>query len=200
MGEGLSTGLRCIFRKLRSSSSSKYNSNNKIPLSVASIDSTEKRPNNFDSNYSSKSSNGSSSNGDYLTKSSFHHYHHHQCHSPTFPISMCVIFLLCYIAVGSYLFHKIQHWSILESLYFCFSSLGTIGFGDLSPKGNFAQYMASGYILIGMAVVAMCFSLIQTEIIIWLRKFGVQDTVIGASPIRESNVHGIASISQTQKS
>lgn len=102
--------------------------------------------------------------------------------------------------MGAYLFHKIQPWSILESLYFCFSSLGTIGFGDLSPKGNFSQYMASGYILIGMAVVAMCFSLIQTEIILWLRKFGLQDTVIASPSISDAKLLSIKAISQPQKS
>ena len=83
--------------------------------------------------------------------------------------------LICYITLGAVLFHKLQPWNVLESLYFCFTSLGTIGFGDLQPQGQLAQYLASGYILFGMAVVAMCFSLIQTELVVWLRRFGVQD-------------------------
>lgn len=94
---------------------------------------------------------------------------------PTVPISVCILILIGYITLGAVLFHKIQPWSILESLYFCFSSLGTIGAGDLQPQGPSAQYIASGYILFGMAVVAMCFSLIQSELVTWLRRFGVQD-------------------------
>lgn len=73
------------------------------------------------------------------------------------------------------MFHELQQWGVLESLYFCFTSLSTIGFGDLHPKNEVGLYAASAYILIGMAIVAMCFSLIQTELIIWLRKFAVQD-------------------------
>lgn len=87
--------------------------------------------------------------------------------------------LICYITLGAVLFHKIQQWGVLESLYFCFTSLGTIGFGDLQPQGQVAQYVASGYILFGMAVVAMCFSFIQTELVVWLRKFGVPDSSHG---------------------
>lgn len=102
--------------------------------------------------------------------------HHHHQHSPSVPISICVMILICYVTMGAVLFNRIQSWGVLESLYFCFTSLGTIGFGDLLPKGNVAQYAASAYILVGMAVVAMCFSLIQTELIMWLRRFGVQDT------------------------
>ncbi|KAH8388756.1 hypothetical protein KR200_009589, partial [Drosophila serrata] len=98
--------------------------------------------------------------------------------SPSVPISICVCVLLCYVSSGAILFHKLQNWSVLESLYFCFTSLGTIGFGELAPNGPLALYTASAYILVGMAVVAMCFSLIQTEIVLWLRRFSVQDHVM----------------------
>lgn len=84
--------------------------------------------------------------------------------------------LICYVTAGAALFNRIQNWGVLESLYFCFTALGTIGFGDLMPKGHIAQYAASAYILVGMAVVAMCFSLIQSELTMWLRRFGVQDS------------------------
>lgn len=104
------------------------------------------------------------------------HYHQPHQHSPSVPISICVMILICYVTMGAVLFNRLQSWGVLESLYFCFTSLGTIGFGDLLPKGSIAQYAASAYILVGMAVVAMCFSLIQTELIMWLRRFGVQDT------------------------
>lgn len=73
--------------------------------------------------------------------------------------------------MGAALFHRIQAWNVWESLYFCFTSLGTIGFGELEPKGNIAQYAASAYILIGMAVIAMCINLIRAEMTMWLRRF-----------------------------
>lgn len=103
---------------------------------------------------------------------------HASTHSPSVPISICVMVLVCYVTSGAVLFHKLQNWSVLEALYFCFTSLGTIGFGELAPTGNLTLYLASAYILVGMAVVAMCFSLIQTEIVMWLRKFSVQDHVM----------------------
>ncbi|XP_037915874.1 TWiK family of potassium channels protein 7 [Hermetia illucens] len=167
MGEGLSAGMRCLFRKASRSRSKNGKSSNKTPPS-----------------------DGTSSNS---SNSSNHHMHHHlhttnKLHnsyqiggSPSVPISICIMILICYVTLGAVLFHKIQSWSVLESLYFCFTSLGTIGFGDLAPSSNLSQYLASAYILIGMAVVAMCFSLIQTELIFWLRKFGVQDQLMAAT-------------------
>lgn len=152
MGEGLSSAMRCIFRKIRpSSKNSTNNSKNsyKIPTNgILDVGDTRK---------------------------------HHTKNNV--PISICIMILLCYVTLGAVLFHKIQPWGVLESLYFCFSSLVTIGFGDLQPKDSLSQYTAAGYILIGMAVVAMCFSLIQSELINWLRKFSVQD--LPPSPIIE---------------
>lgn len=115
---------------------------------------------------------GGGGNGLNISSQQLYYYHRH---SGSVPISICIMIIICYMTLGAVLFHRIQNWSVLESLYFCFTSLGTIGFGDISPKGNVAQYAASAYILIGMAVVAMCFSLIQSELVLWLRKFGVQD-------------------------
>jgi potassium channel subfamily K member 18 len=100
--------------------------------------------------------------------------HHKKEKESTVPISICIMILICYITSGAVLFHELCSWGVLESLYFCFTALSTIGFGDLQPKDEIGMYAASVYIIVGMAIVAMCFSLIQTELIIWLRKFAVQ--------------------------
>lgn len=101
--------------------------------------------------------------------------HHKKQKQSAVPISICIMILICYITSGAALFHELQKWGVLESLYFCFTALSTIGFGDLQPKDDVGMYAASAYIIVGMAIVAMCFSLIQTELIIWLRKFAVQE-------------------------
>ncbi|KAF5303249.1 hypothetical protein FQA39_LY09988 [Lamprigera yunnana] len=91
------------------------------------------------------------------------------------PLIICLIIILGYICIGALLFNRLENWSILEGSYFCFTSLGTIGFGDLMPGQNaedISLCASSAYILIGMALVAMCFSL-------------VQDQVIGAEPLVE---------------
>lgn len=102
----------------------------------------------------------------------YNNYQYQQHYTSGVPISISIMILICYVTLGAALFHRLQtEWNVLESLYFCFTSLGTIGFGELEPKGNIAQYAASAYILIGMAIGAMCFNLIQSEITHWLRRF-----------------------------
>ncbi|XP_031631792.1 TWiK family of potassium channels protein 12-like, partial [Contarinia nasturtii] len=184
MGDGLSTIMRCLFRLLRTCGTKRSRS-----------ESTSGQSSGNNSNSSSSTGIGRNDNGSIVDKS-FHstslvagklstdkqnyennysnqiyNYSYYQ-HSNGVPIPISIMIVICYITGGAALFHRIQAWNVLESLYFCFTSLGTIGFGELEPKGYAAQYAASAYILIGMAIVAMCFNLIRSEIKIWLRRFG----------------------------
>ncbi|KAL1502473.1 hypothetical protein ABEB36_007609 [Hypothenemus hampei] len=91
------------------------------------------------------------------------------------PFTICLLIVLAYICSGAMLFHRLENWSILEGSYFCFTSLGTIGFGDLLPGQNAEEISlcaCSAYILTGMALVAMCFSLVQEQVIAILRYIG----------------------------
>ncbi|KAJ9584750.1 hypothetical protein L9F63_020900, partial [Diploptera punctata] len=101
------------------------------------------------------------------------------------PISLCLMIILLYICGGALLFNRLENWSFLEGSYFCFTSLGTIGFGDLIPglfqyhssAEQLSVFASSAYILIGMAIIAMCFNLVQDEVVILIRRvaqyFGV---------------------------
>lgn len=95
------------------------------------------------------------------------------------PVTLCLVIVLAYICSGAVLFHRLENWSLLEGSYFCFTSLGTIGFGDLLPGQNAEEISlcaCSAYILTGMALVAMCFSLVQDEVINLLRYIGATCT------------------------
>ncbi|KAK3927100.1 Potassium channel subfamily K member 10 [Frankliniella fusca] len=101
------------------------------------------------------------------------------------PVLLCLLVLLAYIAAGAFLFHYLEGWSLVEGSYFCFTTLGTIGFGDLIPgrasgrvRGPRAEVVsvlsASVYILVGMALVAMTFALVQDEFVGVLRRLSRQ--------------------------
>ncbi|XP_062553864.1 potassium channel subfamily K member 10-like [Armigeres subalbatus] len=197
MGEGLSGAMRCLFRRIRPSSQSSSSnsastssslSGNSAINSKSSSSELQKRSQQQSTSYHQtwtgihdphgyggvgalSSSNMGNNGGSHTGGSGSKH------NQSVVPISICIMILICYVTLGAVLFHKIQPWGVLESLYFCFTSLGTIGFGDLMPVGNIAQYAASAYIVVGMAVVAMCFSLIQTELIVWLKKFATPESI-----------------------
>ncbi|KAL6432873.1 hypothetical protein ACFW04_006316 [Cataglyphis niger] len=85
------------------------------------------------------------------------------------PIWLCVFLVVSYIIGGAYLFSKREEWSLLDSAYFCFITLTTIGFGDFVPayKLDAQQGIAlcSLYLLFGIALLAMSFNLVQEEVI-----------------------------------
>lgn len=72
-------------------------------------------------------------------------------------------------------------WGYLEGSYFCFISLSTIGFGDLVPgnavvsgQGGSQERLiiCSLYLLVGLALIVMCFNLMQEEVIHKIRNCG----------------------------
>lgn len=123
------------------------------------------------------------------------------------PISFCFIIILLYICGGAYLFHTIENWTYLESSFFCFASLSTIGFGDLMPGLNhnvnltkkssvsgeiISVAIASSYLLIGMAMIAMCFNLVQEQAVVTLKKMTKFFGVINDGMEEKDELEGIS--------
>ena len=97
----------------------------------------------------------------------------------------CVISLSgLYIVFGAVLFKYWEGWDMLQSSYFCFITLSTIGFGDVTPGRDFSDPTANArliigtiYSIFGMAILSMCFTLMQEEMtakFMWIgKKMGV---------------------------
>ncbi|XP_047990102.1 uncharacterized protein LOC125229330 isoform X2 [Leguminivora glycinivorella] len=92
------------------------------------------------------------------------------------PIWLCVCLVASYIVAGTFLFQQWEDWNYLDSAYFCFITLTTIGFGDFVPgmklQGRTDSTVAavhsialcSLYLLFGIALLAMSFNLVQEQV------------------------------------
>ena len=88
------------------------------------------------------------------------------------PVTLCLLLMVAYICGGAAIFSYAHGWCFLHSIYFCFSSLTTIGFGDLAPtttpnRATGVQLALLGsalYLLVGMALIATCFNLMQEQV------------------------------------
>eukprot|EP00397_Hematodinium_sp_SG-2012_P059829 GEMP01077190.1.p1 GENE.GEMP01077190.1~~GEMP01077190.1.p1 ORF type:complete len:280 (+),score=42.38 GEMP01077190.1:121-960(+) len=72
-----------------------------------------------------------------------------------------LLWVLLFIVLfgGAYIYTVLEQWSYLESLYFCFVTLSTVGFGDYLPHTGTSQIFSILYIIFGLG---LCASLIAT--------------------------------------
>ncbi|XP_072757710.1 potassium channel subfamily K member 15 [Anoplolepis gracilipes] len=98
----------------------------------------------------------------------------------TVPLTLCLAIMVGYIWGGALLFSKWEDWNMLDGSYFCFVSLSTIGFGDIVPGDkiyhgqgldslSISFIFCSMYLMLGMALIAMCFNLMQEEVMAKMR-------------------------------
>ncbi|OUC40343.1 Ion channel [Trichinella nativa] len=69
-----------------------------------------------------------------------------------------------YNAAGALLFTSMERWSFMDSLYFCFISISTVGFGDFVPKNDPWYIILYCYTALGIAITTMCIDLVGTRI------------------------------------
>lgn len=88
------------------------------------------------------------------------------------PVVVTLLIMTGYIFCGTLLFTMWEKdWNYVEGSYFCFITLSTIGFGDFVPGSSIdswhnqsKQIICSLYLLFGLALVAMCFELMQNQV------------------------------------
>lgn len=100
------------------------------------------------------------------------------------PLTVSLGIIGLYIIGGAVLFKYWEGWDMAQSGYFCFITLSTIGFGDVTPGRDYSDpnsnaklIMGSIYSIFGMAILSMCFTLMQEEMLAkfnWIgKKLGV---------------------------
>lgn len=87
---------------------------------------------------------------------------------PYIPLKVSLGIMFSYLFLGAVLFRTVgDNWTFLESFYFCFITLSTIGLGDFvygESATHDSNFLASvAYILFGLSMLSMCFSLIQEQ-------------------------------------
>lgn len=63
-----------------------------------------------------------------------------------------VSFGACYMLGGAIFYHYVEGFSWLDSFYFVFITLATVGYGDFSPKTDLGKLFTMFYVAIGVVV------------------------------------------------
>ena len=60
---------------------------------------------------------------------------------------------LLILATGTVVYHYLEDWSWVDSLYFSSVAVTTVGFGDLTPTSDGAKLFTIAYIFAGIAII-----------------------------------------------
>ena len=63
--------------------------------------------------------------------------------------SFLLLIFSLFLAFGSMLFSFLFDWEPTQSLYFLFTTISTIGFGDVLPQDSLTFLLSGGYIVLG---------------------------------------------------
>ena len=68
-------------------------------------------------------------------------------------IRIVMMAVLLAILLGTVVFHLLEGWSILDSLYVTVQTVTTVGFGDLTPRTTIGRLFATFFMMLGVGVV-----------------------------------------------
>src|ERR1044072_7232101 len=68
-------------------------------------------------------------------------------------IRIVLMAVLAAIAVGTVVFHLLEGWSILDSLYVTAQTVTTVGFCDITPRTALGRAFSTVFMIVGVGVV-----------------------------------------------
>lgn len=95
------------------------------------------------------------------------------------PLTITMGVIAFYLVFGATIFSLWEDWDMMGAAYYCFITISTVGFGDFVPGTSMSttnlqmqMIFAAVYMLLGLALLSMCFSLIQEEIAVKFKMLG----------------------------
>lgn len=65
------------------------------------------------------------------------------------------------LLIGTVVFHQLENWSLLDSLYFSVVTLATVGYGDLHPTNKISKIFVIIYIFVGVGTLGVFISAVS---------------------------------------
>jgi len=65
-------------------------------------------------------------------------------------LSGAIVIFILYVNLGGIFYHLVEKWNWLDSYYFTFVTLATVGYGDFVPKTPEGKIFTMAYIFLGV--------------------------------------------------
>lgn len=70
-------------------------------------------------------------------------------------------FVILLLVSGTVFFVEVEHWSIVDALYYCVTTLTTVGSGELRPHTDIGKIFTVIYLFMGVGAVLATLQLIS---------------------------------------
>lgn len=113
--------------------------------------------------------------------------------SPRFPLTgrarirLGIVAVGAAVATGTIVFHVLEGWSIVDSLYLTAQTVTTVGFGDLAPRTVYGRIFATVFMMLSVGIVLYALtttvqSIVQSEMLL---TFGQLRRSLAMSKLRD---------------
>ena len=68
-------------------------------------------------------------------------------------IRVLMLAVLAAVLLGTAVFHLLEGWSILDSLYVTVQTVTTVGFGDLAPRTPYGRAFADVFMMVSVGIL-----------------------------------------------
>lgn len=72
---------------------------------------------------------------------------------------------ITFILVGTIFYHRIEGMTFIDSFYFSFITLSTIGYGDITPVTTMGKLFTVIYGILGLGLVSLSVGVIARELV-----------------------------------
>jgi voltage-gated potassium channel len=62
------------------------------------------------------------------------------------------------LLVGVMFYVNVEHWKVIDAVYFCVVTLGTVGYGDITPTTDAGKLFTVIYIILGLGIIGGFFA------------------------------------------
>ena len=69
-----------------------------------------------------------------------------------------MVLALVVLITGVVYYVNVEHWSLVNAIYFCVVTLGTVGYGDITPATEAGKLFTVMYIIVGLSVIGGFFA------------------------------------------